>query len=95
MIVGTLELNLRLPGVRSLKEKRQVLRSLIEKCRRDFGVSISEVDDHDLWGNATVGVARVGSNAVQVEAALQRVLEIFDGSPEANVDNFYLDVDRT
>ena len=95
MVVGTLELVLRLHGIHSLKEKRHAIRGLIEKCRREFGVSISEVDDHDLWGNSTIGVAYVHASNVQAEAVLQRVLELFESAPEMTVDQFALDFQRT
>jgi uncharacterized protein YlxP (DUF503 family) len=95
MIVGTLEIYLRLAHCHSLKEKRQTIRGVLEKTRRDFGVSIAEVDDQDLWGNATIGVAYVHSNSVEVENVMNRVLEIFDQSPDWEVEGFARDVDRT
>ncbi len=90
-----MELALRLNGVRSLKDKRHLIRGLIEKLRRDFGMSIAEVDDHDLWGNATIGVAYVSANAVQAEFVLQRVLELFDQNPEITVDPCVIDIHRS
>ena len=54
MVVGVVALDLRLEGCRSLKDKRHLLRGLIEKCRNDFHVAIAEVGDQDLWGNALV-----------------------------------------
>jgi uncharacterized protein YlxP (DUF503 family) len=94
MILGTLVLDLRLPGCHSLKEKRHALRGMFERVRRDFGVSVAEVEDHDLWGNATIGMAYVGSNAVQAESVLNRILEIFDSAPELQVYTHSLEIER-
>jgi len=65
VIVGTVRLRLHLPEVRSLKEKRQLVTSLMARMRNRFGVSVAEVDDLDAWQAATLGVACVsGSDAV-------------------------------
>lgn len=59
MTVGVLRVCLRLEGCRSLKDKRQILRSLLEGLRQDYKASVAEVGDHDLWGSAEIGVAVV------------------------------------
>lgn len=86
MVVGTLELSLRLQGCRSLKDKRQILRSLMDKARHEFHVAIAEVGDQQLWGNAVVGVAAVSNNAHQTGSILQHVLDMFDRHPAVEVE---------
>ncbi|HVT11364.1 MAG TPA: DUF503 domain-containing protein [Fimbriimonadaceae bacterium] len=86
MIVGSMELQLRLEGCNSLKDKRQILRSLLDRVRRDFNVAIAEVDDQDLWVNATIGVACVTNDAHHAESILQHVADLFDGRPEISVE---------
>ena len=49
MVIGLLEIQLSLLGNRSLKEKRMVLRSVKDRVRNSFNVSIAEVADHDKW----------------------------------------------
>jgi len=80
-----MEIQLRLDGCESLKDKRRVLRSLIDRMRHDFNVAISEVADQDLWGNATIGVACVSNDARHAESVLQHVLDAFDACPEVSV----------
>jgi uncharacterized protein YlxP (DUF503 family) len=58
--------DLQLPRSRSLKEKRAVLRPLLDRLR-NTGASISEVDHHDRWQRASVGVAIVGPDARHVD----------------------------
>lgn len=66
--VAAMILDVRLPGCRSLKEKRSVLRPILERLQKRFGVSVAEVDHQDLWQRAGVGVAAVsGSTAVLVQ----------------------------
>jgi uncharacterized protein YlxP (DUF503 family) len=60
--------DLLIPGSTSLKDKRRVLKSLIERVRLKFGVSCSELDAQDLWQRSVVGVACIsGSNAGAVD----------------------------
>lgn len=94
MLVGMLEIELRLAGPRSLKEKRHLIRGLIERIRSAYHVSISEVGDHDLWGNATIGVAHVSDDAHLVESVLDKVLTAFESHPELNLFAVWREVER-
>lgn len=95
MIVGTLEVEFQLDGCRSLKDKRRILRSLIDRLRRDFHASVAEVEDNDLWTSAVVGVAVVGREARQVESALQKIVHVLDGNPESCVTGLRREIERT
>ncbi len=55
MPVGLLTLELHIPDAQSLKDKRQVLRSLKDKLRRQFNVAVAELDHHDVWQRSVVG----------------------------------------
>lgn len=85
MIYGVLRVEIRLNSTYSLKDKRSILRKQIERVRNAFHVSIHEVGDHDLLGNATVGVAVAGSDAVQVENVIQSILRMIEENPEMEV----------
>lgn len=85
MIVGTLMVALRLPGAETLKDKRRVVRGMIESMRHRYGVSAAEVDDTTLSGNATIGIAYVSGNRVEVESALDTVLKFIESHPEVEV----------
>jgi uncharacterized protein YlxP (DUF503 family) len=78
MRVAALRVELHLPSPQSLKEKRAVLRPLIEGIKRLGSFSVAEVDHHDLWQRVTIGVAIVApdgqSLAMQV-SNLRRYLE--------------------
>lgn len=86
LVVGTLELHLRLEGCFSLKDKRRILRSLLERARRDFHVSAAEVGDLDLWNVATLGVACVSNDQGHAESVLQHVLDLIDRNAEVQVE---------
>jgi len=60
---------------RSLKEKRRVVKSLKDRVRARFNVSISEVDSQDLWHRATLGIALVCSDRKQAQAMSDKIIE--------------------
>lgn len=79
LIVGILELTLYLPGNRSLKGKRAVLRSMKSRVQSKFNVSVAEVDCHDSWQTIVLAVAQVGNDRDHVDRCLREVSE-FVGS---------------
>ena len=73
MVIGLLTLDLHFPGARSLKDKRQVLRSLEQRIRNRFNVSIAEVEHQDLWQRARIAVVSVNTDHSHLESTLQSV----------------------
>ena len=73
MVIGLLTLELHFPGARSLKDKRQALRSLETRIRNRFNVSLAEVEHQDLWQRARLAVVSVNTDHVHLEATLQSV----------------------
>ena len=85
---------LSLPATRSLKEKRSVLRPVVEGLRRMASYSVAEVAHHDLWRRAGLGVAVVATNRRELERMMQRVEKYLDRQLEVDVTQIliaYLD----
>ena len=80
MNVGVCRISLRLPENLSLKGKRQVLKSVVTRVRNKFNVSIAEVDDHDLWQLATLGVCCVSNNRRYTNEVLSKVVDFVANS---------------
>lgn len=76
MRVVVLEVKLSLPGVGSLKEKRSVVRSLVERARQRHQVAAAEVEHMDLWQSAGLGFALVGNDAGVLHSRLSKVVEM-------------------
>lgn len=74
MPVGLLTLELHIPDAQSLKDKRQVLRSLKDRLRGQFNVAVAELDHHDVWQRSVVGIVTLSNEEGHVEESLQRVL---------------------
>lgn len=81
---GLMVLDIHLPQSRSLKDKRQPLRSVRQRLR-DAGFSVSEVDHHDKWQRAQVAVSIVGRGSGDVERLLDDALRVFESRPDIEV----------
>ena len=71
--IGVLTLELRLENSHSLKDKRHVVKSLRDRLRNKFNVSVAEIDCQDLWQRAVVAAVTVSSDKVHAERVLQSV----------------------
>jgi uncharacterized protein YlxP (DUF503 family) len=71
IVIALLTLDIHIPYAHSLKDKRMVLRSLKDRLRAKFNVSVSEVDHQEVWQRSQVSVVTVGAD----EAFLHKVLE--------------------
>lgn len=91
MLVGTLRVEVHIPGATSLKDKRQVVKGMIQKVQHRFNVSIAELDDADLWQRAVIGVAVVGASREHLERQLQFVLNFLDAEPRWDVTRVEMD----
>ncbi len=78
MPVGLLTLELHIPDAQSLKDKRQVLRSLKDKLRRDFNVAVTELEHHDTWQRSVVGIVTISNEEKHLREVLQKVLDEAD-----------------
>lgn len=75
MVVGVCSLRLSLHEVFSLKQKRSILKKIIERTRNKFPVSIAEVGDNDVWQSAKIGFSIVGNDRVYVNSLLDKVVD--------------------
>ncbi len=71
--IAYLSLEMRLPGNNSLKGKRGILKSLLARLRHEFNVSVAEVDAHDAWQRAVIGVVCVSASVDYAHGLLQTV----------------------
>jgi uncharacterized protein len=85
MVVGLLVADLLLGDVRSLKEKRGIVRPVIAELRRRFDVSVAETGQHDLYRRAEVSVALVSGDHGHVRDVLDHCERLLAGRPEVEL----------
>ena len=92
MIVGTLKVRLRIPDSHSLKEKRRVVKSIKDRLKSRFNISVSEVDALDSLQIAVLGVAAVSNDKRFVESVLSQVLNHIALNHFAQIVNHEIEV---
>jgi len=94
MMVGTLHVRMRLREARSLKDKRQVVRSIIDRLRGAYNVSVAEIDALDQAQFAELGIAAVGPEAQMLHQVLEQVRENLRRHPIAEFIDGQVTVQR-
>ena len=85
MTVGIALVSFRLHEIHSLKEKRKIVKSLIEKSRNRFNVAVAEVADQDVHQKAAIGVAVIGNDGRVLDSLLDRVIDFMESLGEADL----------
>lgn len=80
MNVGVCRIRLRLPGNRSLKDKRQVIKSVKDRCRHKFNIVIAETGDQDVWQTATLGIACLSNDRRHCNEVLSKTVDFIANS---------------
>lgn len=86
VIICSIELFM--PGVGSLKGKRQIIKSIIQRVRSRINASVAEIDYQDSWQRSLIGVAMVSSDKVMLERQVNHIREIVDDCCEAETVEF-------
>lgn len=83
MVVLVTTFDLSIPGCASLKEKRRVVRSLKDRIRNKFNVSIAETDHQDVWTRAELTLALVSSDGRRADSIMSKVEELVESDGRA------------
>jgi len=92
MVAGTLKVEFRLSDNRSLKGKRKVVRSMIDKVKFRFNVSIAEVGSNDKWQKIELGISTVGNDRRHIDSSLNHVLTFLDSLCLAQIVNTEIEI---
>ena len=92
MVIGVLNIDLSVPGNNSLKGKRYVLKSLKDKIRGKFNVSVAEVGNKDLWQRANLGIAVVSDDRRQANKILSKVIELIELANDTELLNYEMEL---
>ena len=85
MFVGVCRFTLLIATSHSLKEKRGVIRSITQRVRNRFNVSVAEVGGQDTWQRAVLGLAVAANEAPQARRRLEEAIEFIEGLHLAEV----------
>lgn len=85
-------MELSLPSVNSLKEKRRIIKSLMKQARNDFNISISEVDDNDSHRHAVIGAAVVSNKRSFCDQIASKLINKIENNPEVILIDYFTEV---
>jgi len=85
VVVGTCELDFHLPGNHSLKGKRQVSRSIVQRIRNRFNVSVAEVAELDQWQLLSLGVVCATNDRRHADEILSKIVHFAEDQPDGAV----------
>lgn len=92
MHVATCLITLQLYGVQSLKEKRQVIKSVLARLPKQFNVAVAEIDCHDTWQTAVIGLVTVGNDAGYLHGLLERAVDwVQKERPDTFVEAYHIE----
>ena len=92
MIVGICTIELHLRETRSLKAKRQVLKSIITRVKNNFNVAIAEVDYHDKWQRSLLGVPVVSTAQDHANGILSKVVNFVESMYIADLLDYHIEI---
>lgn len=92
LVVGVLEARLRLRSSHSLKEKRKVVRSIKDRVRARYNVSVAEVDDQELWQSIVLGFTVAASDSKRAIKELEEIVRQLGMHPEAELLDHDLEI---
>lgn len=87
MVVGAALVEIHIHDSQSLKAKRGVVRSIVQRIRNRFNVSVAEVAGQDTWQRAVLGIASVGNDAVAMRSLLEQIVDFVEDLHLAEVTN--------
>jgi len=92
MLVGVCRVILSIPESFSLKEKRRVKRSIVDKVRTRFNVSIAEVDSQEIWNELILGISIVSTESKHIYQILSDVIKLLEEQKEAEIVDYEIEI---
>lgn len=90
-MIGYCEIHLHLPEVSSLKGKRKIIKSLIDRIKHRFNVSVSELDAHDKWQRSVIGIAYINRDRPTIDRVLNNVIKTVNSIPNLLLTQYFID----
>jgi uncharacterized protein YlxP (DUF503 family) len=92
MLIGVCTIEMHIPESGSLKTKRHTLKSLKDRIRNKFNVSVAEIDHNDLWQKASLAVAAVSNDKTYLNQTLDHVLDMVRSVPDVSLLDYHIEI---
>lgn len=81
-MIVSVEVECLLYDTHSLKDKRSILKKVMNRLKKDFNIAITELDFHDLWQRTKFGIVTISTSYIHAEQIIQEVLRVIDSRSE-------------
>ncbi|MEG2934899.1 MAG: DUF503 domain-containing protein [Clostridium sp.] len=85
MKIFLMHVTLRATWVHSLKEKRMVVKSLVQRVKNKFNVSVSEIDEQDIHQTIVIGIAGIGGTSAQLDSTMENIVNFIENNTDAEI----------
>lgn len=92
MLIGLCELIIYLPGCRSLKDKRSVIKSLNNKLRRKYNISISEIGFKNIWKKSMIGVSCLSDSKKIIDGTFDMIIKDIENNGMVELINYQISI---
>ena len=92
MVVGILKIDLHLHDNRSLKGKRKIVKSMVDRIKYKFNVSVAEVGSNDKWQKIELGISTIGNDRRHIDASLNNICGFVDSLYLAEIVNSKIEI---
>ncbi len=92
MVVGICRISLIIHDNHSLKGKRQVLKSIVEKVKNRYNISIAEVGSNDLWQRAELGLCAVGNDRASINSVMDKTMNFIESLHTAEIIDHTIEI---
>ena len=92
MFIGVCTIEMHIPESGSLKTKRHSLKSIKDRIRSRFNVSVAEIDHNDLWQKATLAIAAVSNDKSHLNQTLDHVLNLVRSVPDVSLLDYHIEI---
>jgi len=80
-----MKVTLRASWVHSLKEKRMVVKSIVQKLKNKFNISVAEVEDQDIHNTIVIGIAGICANSAQSDSTMEHIITFIECNTDAEI----------
>lgn len=87
MNILLMRVTLRASWVHSLKEKRMVVKSIVQKLKNKFNISVAEVDEQDVHNTIVIGIAGICANSAQSDSTMENIITFIECNTDAEIIN--------
>ena len=85
MNILILEVTLRASWVHSLKEKRMIVKSIIQKLKNKFNISVAEIESQDIHNTIIIGIAGICANSAQLDSIMEHIITFIECNTDAEI----------